>query len=112
MGDSVFQDNKYEHEMIARVIKAALKPGMKGQKAAKAVYEALKPVVLLAGQNPAIELMLRGPADHHYAGKCWLVGWEAGPYEWAIRASFVCCNASGQLCEPYYSFDLCFYDNE
>lgn len=108
---SVFDPN-YELEMAVNAVKGALKPGMKGQEAAKAVYEALKPVVVLFGQKPEIELSMRGPADHHYAGKCWLVCWEAGPWEWGINASFVACNASGQLCEPYYSFDLCFYDNE
>lgn len=101
-----------EVDACCDAVRKALKPGMNGKKAAKAVYDALKPLVIAAGQKPEIELSMRGPADHHYAGKCWLVCWEAGPYEWGIPASFAALEASGKLCEPYYSFDLCFYDNE
>lgn len=110
--ESVFDDERFFKERVCDAVGNALKPGMNGQKAAKAVYEALKPLVVEYGQDPKWELSMRGPGEGHYAGACWLVCWEAGPYEWGIPASFAACNASGKLCEPYYSFDLCFYEKE
>lgn len=80
--------------------------------AAKAFYQALKPVVELYGQDPASELCLRTPEQSARQGyqRNWCVSWEAGPYEWGIVASmeFMFNREAGWFTEPYYSFDLHF----
>lgn len=78
--------------------------------AAKALYKALVPVVKSYGQKPESELHIWEPGQN---GSSWRVSWEAGPYEWAIYASFHISNMSrdgGWFTEPHYSFDLCFTD--
>ena len=59
------------------------------------------------GMDPDIEVGLFQEREG-----TWRVGWEAGPFEWAIPASFAIIDACGRLCEPHYSFDLTFYDGE
>lgn len=80
--------------------------------AAKAFYEALKPVVRAYGQDPDSELSLFSPERTvQYCGSNeWCVVWEAGPYQWAVGASieFMYNRKAGWFTEPYYSFDLCF----
>lgn len=93
-------------------LKTAIVPGMGAKAAATEVYKVCCLAAESQGQKPSIEVGLKGPSDHHYAGKCWLVCWEAGPYQWGIEASFVLMDAGKRLVEPYYSFDVCFYDNE
>jgi len=80
--------------------------------AAKAFYKAIcKLAKEFYGHDPAYEVHITSPketAEHGY-GECWRVSWEAGPFEWAIGASFQVCNyEAGWYTEPYYSFDLCF----
>lgn len=72
------------------------------------IHEVLVEHSRAAGQNPDIEVFKR--EDH--LGADFYVGWESGPYQWAIQASFVVMDASGRLAEPYYSFDLCLYNAE
>jgi hypothetical protein len=65
------------------------------------------------GQNPDIEVQLYTPEQSKERGYTsgWQVQWEAGPYQWAIGASFQVANyKAGWFTEPYYSFDLCFTD--
>ena len=77
--------------------------------AAKAFY---KPLCKLAGDigQSADEIMLMNPErTRQYSGyKQWCVVWESGPYEWACTASFEVQGPWGHT-EPYYSFDLHFY---
>lgn len=101
-----------ELERLMAALRKRLHKGMSGKAVAKAVYGVLREQATLCGHNPDIETFFKGPADHHYAGKCWLANWEAGPYQWGISASFLIMDLTGRLCEPYYSFDVCLYDNE
>lgn len=99
------------HDLNADIAKA-LKPGMTAEAAARAVHAVLCAHAAAEGQKPEIECMVKGPADHHYAGNCWIACWEAGPYQWGIPASFAAMDAANRLVEPHYSFDLCFYEGE
>ena len=78
--------------------------------AAKGLYDALKKVAVEMGQAES-EVMLLDPekSAKYGTGRNWRVCWEAGPFEWAIRASFEIAGPWGYT-EPYYSFDLCFTD--
>lgn len=60
--------------------------------------------------KPEIECFMRVTGAE--GRRTYKVSYEAGPYEWAIPASFVVMDATGRLCEPYYSFDLDLYDVE
>lgn len=81
---------------------------------ARATYRALCALSAREGQNPKSEVMIKKPGEprHFSDATCWCVAWEAGPYEWAISASFAIGQATGKVVEPYYSFDLCFYPAE
>lgn len=86
------------------------------ESAARALYAALCKLSREWGQKPEIEVLLLSPCESLRlgTGDNWRVCWEAGPYEWAIRASENCHNMNrhhtGWYTEPYYSFDLCFTD--
>ncbi len=76
--------------------------------AAKGLYEALKRVAKKMGQAESeVRLYTPEESERFGTGKCWRVCWEAGPYEWAVRASYQISGEWGYT-EPYYSFDLCF----
>lgn len=45
-------------------------------------------------------------------GKCYGASWEAGPYQWVHAVWPIVMDMTGRLCEPYHSFDLCFYADE
>lgn len=60
--------------------------------------------------NPDYEVFMRTEGEE--GRRTYMVSYEAGPYEWAIPASFAVMDCTGRLCEPYYSFDLCLYDVE
>lgn len=80
--------------------------------AAKALYEALKPVVTAYGQDPASELCLFDPSEalQRGYGNNWTVSWEAGPSEWGIVASSWLYGGplAAWFTEPHFSFDLTF----
>lgn len=61
--------------------------------------------------DPSIETGLFSPERTlDYSGyHQWCVLWESGPYEWAIGASWQIRGPWGHT-EPYYSFDLHFYE--
>lgn len=85
------------------------------ESAAKALHKALSALAEDRGQKPEIEVILQTPeqAEKSGCGRHWRVIWEAGPWEWAIGASFNCHNIrrdSGWYTEPHYSFDLCFVE--
>ena len=62
------------------------------------------------GMKPDIEVAIRKPGEprHFPDPSCWMVCFEAGPYEWAVSASLSTDTKGKVLAEPYYSFDLCF----
>lgn len=81
------------------------------ESAAKAFYEALKPIVNGCGQCIKAELYLFTPEESasRGRGRCWYVMWEAGPSDWGIIASMWLYNQrAGWYTEPYYSFDVGF----
>lgn len=79
--------------------------------AAKAVFEVVRAFAVESGQNPDVECAFRTPAQNEGFphGKCYVVSWEAGPFQWAIGASL---GGHNRLTEPHYSFDLTFYPGE
>ena len=76
------------------------------EQAAKAVFEAVKKKCKAYGQDPDCEVFIRTPEEND--GK-WYVCWEAGPFDWAVSASFAISGPWGYA-EPYYGFDLTFYE--
>lgn len=84
--------------------------------AAKAFHKALcKFCKEVYGQKPDIEIFIDTPEESQERGygKNWRVCWESGPFEWAIPASCECrASDFSWHTEPYYSFDLCFYEDQ
>jgi len=78
------------------------------ERAAKATYGVIRKHAALHNQKPDIETFIRAPGEerHFRDATCWVVAWEAGPWEWGIAASLS--SAFPALVEPYYSFDLTF----
>lgn len=80
-------------------------------KAAKALYHALRKA---AGESADTEVHLYNPDDSRARGRgrVWGVSWESGPYQWAVAASLsgMWNRDAGWYTEPYYNFDLYFYD--
>jgi hypothetical protein len=89
-------------------------PKKTAQTMANAAYAVLVKHCRLYDQDPAWEVAIKKPGQprHIPDDKCWVVVWESGPHDWAIPASMAIVHATGKLCEPYYSFDLCFYPSE
>lgn len=88
-----------------------------GRAAASAItnrmYDLLRVIAKESGMDPLYEVHAWRPGHGGDRGaNCWGVSWEAGPYTWAIGASFVIMDVTGRLAEPHYSFDLCFYEVE
>ena len=88
--------------------------------AAKAVHKRLCEEARAVGMNSDIEVGIMTP-DEGYAWcgeRAWRVTFEAGDYEWAIAASLglpqhgvVSGSGKGKVwAEPFYSFDLGFYN--
>lgn len=112
---SVFADEGAAGQsLINSRLKAALNKDMNAETAAKATFEVLKTLAGEIGQKPDVEVGIFEPGKCGYFDNrdCWVVAWEAGPYEWGIAGSFAAMDATGKLVEPYYSFDLCFYPSE
>tara|TARA_E500000305_G_scaffold107218_2_gene106860 strand:- start:186 stop:533 length:348 start_codon:yes stop_codon:yes gene_type:complete len=82
------------------------------ESAAKALHKALCERAEAEGQKPELEVHIWTPEEEKKRNghACWRVSWEAGPYEWAIGASFEITGPWGYT-EPYYSFDLCFEED-
>lgn len=77
--------------------------------AAKAFYRAIAKLNKKYGLNENEVILMNPKRAEEYSGiKAWAVVWEAGPYEWAIEASFEVYGPWGHA-EPYYSFDLHFF---
>ena len=78
------------------------------QGAAKGLHKALVKLAKSLGQRSS-EVAIQTPdqSERSCGTKAWRVIWEAGPYHWAVEASFEISGPWGYT-EPYYSFDLCF----
>ena len=78
--------------------------------AAKALYRSLRAACERIGMNPDIEVSIFNPEQaeaHGYVGKAWHVIWESGPYDWGVSNFFA---GPWGYCEPYWGFDLAFYE--
>jgi len=80
--------------------------------AAKAFHKALCKLAKASGANPDY-VFLWSPAEtaSRHMGECWKVCWEEGCFEWAIGTSDECRRPGVWHTEPYYSFDLGFYQD-
>lgn len=81
---------------------------------AEATRDILRTIATEWGYNPD-SILFREPNDprcHFNNGNSYVVAWEGGPYEWGYHASMAIGEKAGKLCEPYYSFDVCFYPAE
>lgn len=111
-----FDEDKYLGTMIATKLREALVGKREAKEVAEAIYSVVREVCEFASQKPDIETFLRTPAQSlasgHPHGDCYVISWEAGPYQWVHYAWPVVMDMTGRLCEPYYSFDLCIYEAE
>lgn len=89
--------------LLAEKVARAAAKHTKVRDRAQAAFEAICEFAKETGHNPDIECFMRP----EYGG--WRVCYEAGPYSWAIVASEALCQMR-VFAEPYYSFDLVFYD--
>jgi hypothetical protein len=116
----MFDEEKLEKALLDTAIREAFKGydrSLTGKAAASEctnrLYDCLRKLAKEFGMDPIYEVFAWRPGQDRVQGStCWGVSWEAGPFEWAIAASFVIMDLTGRLCEPHYSFDLCFYEVE
>lgn len=95
---------------IATDLKEAAASGgrMTPRRTRKVVTKTLRRFAKELGMDPDIEVASRGREVRGFIGEGEeYVGFEAGPFDWAIQASWVVMEATGLLAEPYYGFDLC-----
>jgi hypothetical protein len=93
--------------IVQSIINEVLKDSPKSAKgAAGSVLRAVRKYAESVGHKPDIETFRRPEAGGYR------VSYEAGPYDWAIPASYALCGILKKVVEPYYSFDLCFYNGE
>lgn len=82
--------------------------------AAANVYELCIAKAKADGMKPDIEVAIHRPDQerHHSEIHTWGVCFEAGPYDWAVDASIeaVSHGPCKVYAEPYYGFDLSFYE--
>jgi hypothetical protein len=87
---------------FVKEVQKALDNATTNRQAANAVYRACVKHCKAIGNKPEIEVTIKHKGKDHY-----YVGYESGPYEWAVVATL---NSTGRIyAEPYYSFDLNFY---
>tara|TARA_A100001011_G_C13661588_1_gene575858 strand:+ start:111 stop:434 length:324 start_codon:yes stop_codon:yes gene_type:complete len=82
--------------------------------AAKGLYKALVKYAQEIGytkEQAEREVIIKSPKEDKFIGDqpCWWICWEGFIYDWAISASFQISGNWGYT-EPYYGFDLCFWD--
>lgn len=73
------------------------------------VYEVVCAQAISDLQDPELEVGIFSPADGD--GEDWRVAWPAGPFEWAVEASFPFGDLTGRLVETNYGSDLIFYEH-
>ena len=97
-----------EAEFIKRV-ETALSTHVTPASAATSIYRICCDAADAWGMKPEIEVAYRKPGQprHHPFVNCYSVAFEAGPPEWAARASMNATTKARVLAEPYYGFDLC-----
>lgn len=100
-------ENSLLRSIIAKRLPAV--PSNNPEAAARAVYEACLEYARGVGMADS-EVALKAPGEErHFPGtEGWTVVFEAGPYDWAIEASFVAIERLRVSAEPYYGFDLTF----
>ena len=107
-----------EVEVLCYGLRNAIAKGGKpktAKTAATRAYKFLRKKAAQYGMNPDCEVGISPPKSGHYPSKddhVWWVTWESGPFEWAIAGSFAAMDGAGALVEPYYGFDLAFYETE
>jgi hypothetical protein len=78
------------------------------EEAASALFEKLDTFATKTGYSEgSVGLWTPEDAEKRGYGRCWMVTWEGGPYEWAIYVSMEMHGPWGYT-EPHHSFDLCF----
>ena len=94
-------------ELVATAIKTALTP----HAAALAVHALCAAKAKAENMKPDIEVAIHSPGQerHHSQTDCWGVCFEAGPHDWAVDAS-IHSPLNRVITEPYYGFDLSFYN--
>lgn len=91
--------------------------GLTCEAAAKALHEGLAKICReVYDQKPEIEMWMRNPLESvtsgwKGAGANWWVGWESGPYQWAMSATMGN-DFTGQpwFLETYWGFDCIFVE--
>ena len=104
-------------QFAASIVEAiAALPVKNAETMAKAAYEKCREACAAEGMDPDIECMIKDPSESgNYMGGTpgiWIVGWESGPYQWAVGCGMGIVMATGKLAETYYGFDLQFYPGE
>ncbi len=96
---------------FTNLVSTAIWTAQNAHAAALAVHALCVAKAKAEGMKPDIEVAIRAPGEprHHDGIDCWSVCFEAGPYEWAIDAS-VHTPPNRVIAEPYYGFDLSFYN--
>jgi hypothetical protein len=96
---------------FTNLVATAIQTATNAHAAALAVHALCVAKAKVEGMKPDIEVAIRAPGQprHHSQTNCWSVCFEAGPYDWAIDAS-VHIPPNRVIAEPYYGFDLSFYD--
>lgn len=103
-------DPERGHDVMATLADIKFDPRkcLTREEAAKGLHKALSDYATAAGYNPgSVSLWNEEEANQRGYGRCWMVSWEEGPFEWAISMSFDVHGPWGYV-EPYHSFDLCF----
>lgn len=96
---------------FTKLVTTAIQTASSSHAAALAVYALCVAKAKAENMKPDIEVAIHRPGQerHHSHTNCWGVCFEAGPYDWAVDASINVSRAK-VWAEPYYGFDLSFYD--
>ncbi len=103
-------ENQVIQEMLVTRLRQ-LGPSPEPEATARAVYGVVREFATEIGMDADIETAFKEPGEqvHIPSADGWTVVFEAGPYDWAIAASFAVLEIAGVSCEPYHGFDLTFY---
>lgn len=80
-------------------------PNFTPERVRTVLYATLRRLATEQGMKPNYEVCSRDTWPCGNKGA--YVGWESGPYQWAIHAATIVYTLTGVLAEPHYSFDLC-----
>ena len=96
-------------EVIERRMLLAVNAGQTAVEAALAAKEVLREIALQDGEDPAVEVVMKGPG---HVGPGYFVAYESGPAMWGAHVAMVLTVCTGRLVETHYGCDLCFYDGD